>query len=670
MEEFFGFVNPWLRALFLTLALSWTGQTWAQSFTWNGTSSGDWGNSTKWVGGTAPSGNATIFFNVTSGGGGITATNNLTLSSVTGLTVNSTNNRTITILGTGFLLDGNINMNRASSILSIGNAAENFGDITLNRTISITANTSSTVRIYGNISENASGYGINKLGAGTLALNGTVDISGLISVSNGTVRLGITAGSASGSFNSAASLLLSGPGTFDVNGSTQAFASLNGTGGNVTLGTTSAGALTINQSSDTVFAGNISGNGSFTKSNSGCLTLSGSNSYNGTTTISGGTLRIGNGGTSGNLSTSSAITNDGTLTFNRSNDVTQGTDFASNISGSGNLIQSGSGNLVLTSGNTYAGVTTLNSGTLKFNSIANGGLASAIGQSSNAAANLVLNGGTLDYTGPSASTDRGFTVSASSSINVGSGVSLNFSGSTTGGGTLTKAGSGTLEFSGSSVGHASTTVNAGSLLVSGSLSGTITVGNGGTLLGAGTVGGLTTLNSGANLTPGNGVGTITFNNGLTLNGGTVTMNIAGAISGSADQINVAGGSLTRGGTVVLSFDSALPAAYSEFTRTYDLLAGSGTGNFGAVQLGGLYSGSFNRSDSIWTRNTGDGYVFTFDQSTGDLTVIPEPSTWALLSFGAAFVVWRVRRRVCIVESLGAGRDNCSGGLRPPVCGTN
>ncbi len=83
-----------------------------------------------------------------------------------------------------------------------------------------------------------------------------------------------------------------------------------------------------------------------TKSGVGTLVLSGSNSYTGATTIAAGTLQIGGGGTTGNLSISSAIINNATLAFNRSNTVTQGTDFASAIAGSGALIQNGSGTLV------------------------------------------------------------------------------------------------------------------------------------------------------------------------------------------------------------------------------------------------------------------------------------------------------------------------------------
>jgi autotransporter-associated beta strand protein len=55
----------------------------------------------------------------------------------------------------------------------------------------------------------------------------------------------------------------------------------------VNLGT---GALTINQSISTTFAGRITGSGTLTKAGNGTLTLSGANTYTGGTTISGGRL--------------------------------------------------------------------------------------------------------------------------------------------------------------------------------------------------------------------------------------------------------------------------------------------------------------------------------------------------------------------------------------------
>lgn len=69
----------------------------------------------------------------------------------------------------------------------------------------------------------------------------------------------------------------------------------------------------------------------------------------------------------------------------------------------------GAGRLVLEELNTYTGRTTVG-GILSVTSLANGGVASHIGQSTNSAANLVLNRGTLEYTGSGVATDRLFTL--------------------------------------------------------------------------------------------------------------------------------------------------------------------------------------------------------------------------------------------------------------------
>ena len=119
-------------------------------------------------------------------------------------------------------------------------------------------------------------------------------------------------------------------------------------------------------------SGNISQSAasSLTLSNAGTLILSGSNSYTGPTTISAGTLQIGNGGAAGSLSsgTASAITDNGTLVFNCSGTVTQGTNFSSAaIKGNGSLVQAGPGTLVLTDTNSFTGGTTVDGGTLQLN---------------------------------------------------------------------------------------------------------------------------------------------------------------------------------------------------------------------------------------------------------------------------------------------------------------
>ncbi|HEX2748212.1 MAG TPA: autotransporter-associated beta strand repeat-containing protein, partial [Verrucomicrobiales bacterium] len=104
-----------------------------------------------------------------------------------------------------------------------------------------------------------------------------------------------------------------------------------------------------------------------TSSQTGTIALTGENTYSGTTTVNFGTLRIGNAGTAGSLNTASTITlNGGTIAFNRSDNISQGTQFSgAPIIGSGALNQTGPGILTLNPGNTYAGGTTIAGGTIQ-----------------------------------------------------------------------------------------------------------------------------------------------------------------------------------------------------------------------------------------------------------------------------------------------------------------
>jgi fibronectin-binding autotransporter adhesin len=107
----------------------------------------------------------------------------------------------------------------------------------------------------------------------------------------------------------------------------------------------------------------MSGTGALTQNGSGTLTLSGANTYTGLTTISTGTLQIGAGSTTGKLSAGSAIVNNSNLTINRSDAVTQGTDFSSAaITGTGSLTAAGAGTTTLNAANSYSGATTVNAG--------------------------------------------------------------------------------------------------------------------------------------------------------------------------------------------------------------------------------------------------------------------------------------------------------------------
>jgi autotransporter-associated beta strand protein len=94
--------------------------------------------------------------------------------------------------------------------------------------------------------------------------------------------------------------------------------------------------------------------------------LTGANTYTGITTICYDTLQVGDGGTTGTLGAGNVTINSGaTLAFNRSDAVT----VSNSIDGSGgSVVKNGAGTLTLSGTNTYTGGTTINAGSLKFNS--------------------------------------------------------------------------------------------------------------------------------------------------------------------------------------------------------------------------------------------------------------------------------------------------------------
>jgi len=108
--------------------------------------------------------------------------------------------------------------------------------------------------------------------------------------------------------------------------------------------------------------GNITGAGGLTRSgSSGTLVLAGNNTYAGPTLLSDGTTQLGNGGATGSLGLGD-VEDDATLIINRNNAYV----ISNNISGSGSLIQEGSGGTTTLAGdNTFTGSVTVNTGTLK-----------------------------------------------------------------------------------------------------------------------------------------------------------------------------------------------------------------------------------------------------------------------------------------------------------------
>ncbi|EHT6567177.1 autotransporter outer membrane beta-barrel domain-containing protein [Salmonella enterica] len=322
----------------------------------------------------------------------------------------------------------------ASNVEALGT-----GDVTDNAVLELNTG--------GDFDNAISGSGqVEKSGDDVLTLSGANSYSGGTLISDGTLVATNVEALGSGDVTNNAVLELNTGGTFDdaISGSGQVVKSgdetltLSGsntyTGGTTindgTLIATSVDALGSGDVTDNAvlelntggdFTNNISGSGQVVKSGDETLTLSGTNSYTDGTLISGGTLVAINLEALG----TGDVTNNATLELNT------GGDFTNNISGSGQVVKSGDETLTLSGANSYTGGTTISGGTLVASNV------EALGTGD------VTNNATLE-------------------LNTGG----TFDNAISGSGQVVKSGDETLTLSGANTYTGGTTINGGTLVAS------------------------------------------------------------------------------------------------------------------------------------------------------------------------------------------------------------
>jgi fibronectin-binding autotransporter adhesin len=366
----------------------------------------------------------------------------------------------------------------------------------------------------------------------------------------------------------------------------------------------------------------------------GLVVFSGVNTYAGTTSVSGGTLQLGNGGALGQTGTGNIVDNS-VLAFCRSDSALI---VANAISGSGIVANIGSGSVKLSGSNTYAGPTIITAGTLQV------GSTSAIPYVG-ATNNLTISApGVLDLHGYATN------VGGLSGTGVVDNSGTNKVALIVGNNNATSTFSGVLQDSNFAAG--------GLLALSKVGSGTLTLNGTNTYLGGTTVAnGMLQLGSSSAL----GGGMLAVNGGtLDLEGNDVT---AASFSGAAGTVTDYG---TNFETTTLTVNQSTRTTFggSIVDGPTDLLALSLTGGTLALSGSNTFSGGTTVAGGELivnnSRALADGSSLTVGNAlefssfvpaaTGSPAIsqpaaaVPEPGAAALLTAGALAAGWSIRRQ--------------------------
>jgi autotransporter-associated beta strand protein len=503
-----------------------------------------WGTTTNWNPNGAPTGNNVV---LRGGLAFLPSNQNINPLSIRCLTFESTTTTAFTVSGSAITLTG------TGTILTVDSGAAGHtisAPLVLGNSRTWSQGSANPFTVSGVISDGGAGRGITKTGTGTLIFSGTNTYTGATTVSTGTLQLGD--GTKTGNILPAANLI------------------------------TDNSILIYNTPSTITHSGVISGGGTFTKSGTGTLIFSGTNSYTGATTVSAGTLQLGDGTKTGLIiPAANLITDTSALIYNTPSGITH----SGVISGGGTFTKSGTGTLIFSGTNSYTGATTVDGGRLQLgDGITTGNIIPA--------ANLITDTAAVTYNTPSTITHSG----------VISGV----------GGTFTKSGTGTLILSGANSYTGTTTVSAGELQFNGVNTGTSakTVSSGGTLAGSGSIPGTVTVSTGSTIRGGTGSGSTGT---LTISGATSTLTFSGLSSSlnvtsdgtSLSRVSVGTNTITEASGMTVNLLDSMPAG------TYTLISKTSAGLPATLP-------------TIGTNNSGKIAVFQWTSLTGLTVTLTNP----------------------------------------------
>ena len=515
---------------------------------------------------------------------------------------------------------------------------------------------------HGNGTFNQTGGSVSTNGS-PIFLGGNTDATGTYNLSGANSTLstgGLAVGfGGSGVFNLDGGTLTTGyvgfnggTGTFNFNGGTlKPTASNTGFFQGLTTANVRAGGavidtagfdVTINQTlvHDTT-AGAAATDGGLTKLGAGTLTFSGSsaNTYTGDTQVNAGTLILAKGPGGGDNNFGSAmggnliVNSGGTARYGADSQVRD--DKSITVNTGGTLDLNGFAES-LTNLSVNGGAITTGAGYLNVR----GAFAADSSATSTYAGNLHLEAATAN---------------AAHDVSVASGGTFTISAVVGNGDNhlatqLNKTGAGTLVLDGNNTYTGGTTISAGTLFAantSGSATGTgaVVINNGGTLAGSGTIGGPVTVASGGTLILGSlgSPARLTLNSNLTLNTGSAfSVEVGGTAAGQYSQLQI-DGALSFGGNLDVKEVNGFTLAVGQTFVIVDNLSNTAqTSGAFANAPGGLYTDAMGNEFQVNYLANADGGAVANDIL---LTVVPEPSTWAMALAGMTLlgVVLSLRR---------------------------
>ena len=513
------------------------------------------------------------------------------------------------------------------------------GNATNNGTLSFNRNTIGGTYIYTGI---ISGTGaVTKSNTGILTLSGNNTYSGGTTINAGTVTLGTLANQALGTgtvvVNSGSTLVtdrITLANSLTLNGGT--IQETNGFGGTFSGAINLAATSTVTTDTSMSLLNTVSGASGLIKNGIGTVTLSGANTYTGTTSISAGTLNLSGAGNANNSDIAISGSSNLTFTATDSRNFTKAiTGTAGNISFNvaGNTADGGGGDatsFAMSNTGAFTGTVVVNTGLIHApDNAAFGDTANVIrlNAASGQSAGIVGNGLTLPSTRSIQLTQSG----GNSVFRVWSSSTFQVDGQISGAGNLVKTDGGTAILAGANTFTGTTRVGGGTLQINNALAlqnsalntsaaGVITLSS----VTTPTLGGLTgsanlasvittgysgvtslTLNPGtgsANTYSGvvangaagmtlvkTGAGTQTLTGANTYTGATTisagTLEVSGALTATS-AVNINGGTLLLSGSAANRISDAAPISLGAATGSKLQLSGAVTETLGALTLAG------------------------------------------------------------------------------------